>query len=144
MTGNPLIPGPHQTTQQVVRVPYQQEQYQEQQKQTEPVLSRETPKPHDPYWNTRIFSVQHIRDCQEGKQFSWLWTPVSELFTLSQVMFVILPVAAYANSHGSNLGIRGLILLSLSLQLALSGGRKALVWYQDWRFSRIPYRVIHR
>lgn len=139
---NPLLPGPHQLTQQVIRVPYRVEQHQEEQKQDEELLPKEHPKPHDPYWRTRMFSIQHIRDCQEGKQFSWLWTPMTEVFNLAQVMFFILPFAAYFNDRGNYMDLRGLVFMCLSLQMLLAGAKYALRWYHDWRFKHIKYRIV--
>ena len=63
-----------------MRVPYRIERHEEEQAIGE--LSNPNVRwYHDPYWRTRVFSIQHIRDCQEGKQFSWSWTPMSEVFS---------------------------------------------------------------
>lgn len=139
---NPLVPGPHWRTEQTIRVPYRLEQHEEEQKQEEAALPLERPLQHDPYWNRRFWSVQHVNDCITGKTFHWFWSPMSEVFSLAQLMFLILPVAVYMNDRGTNLSFRGLILLAVSTQLLASLSKFLWVWYNNWRFSRTPYRII--
>lgn len=67
---------------------------------------------------------------------------MNEVFNLSQLMFLILPFAAYVNRYQeANIGIRGLILLAIAIQVAASLSKHLWHWYNDWRFKRTHTRL---
>jgi hypothetical protein len=138
---DPIVPAVHWRVKQETNAPYRIEQHEEEQAVGE--LSNPNLRwYHDPLWRTRFLSITHIRECQEGKQFSWFWTPMSEVFNLSQVMFLILPFAAAAKSGGGDISMRGLILTAMSLMMLMSAAKYILRWYHEWRFRHIPYTII--
>ena len=94
---------------------------------------------HDPLWNRRFWSIQHVHDCIEGKTFHWFWSPMAEVFSLSQILFMIGPFAMYLNADG-HLSILQLTLWVLIFKCFIVAAKHALEWYHNWRFIRV-YRL---
>ena len=128
----PLIPGPRQEVQELVRSHIRQEQVEEEQAQ--PDLGQQNARfKHDPLWNRRFWSIQHVHDCIEGKTFHWFWSPMAEIFDLAQIMFMLTPVLMYLKGGGT-LSIRDLILWVLLFKCLIIAARRTLEWYHNWSF----------
>ena len=91
---------------------------------------------HDPLWNRRFWSIQHVHDCIEGKAFHWFWSPMKEVFSLSQIMFMLLPVITYFKS-GGYLSVWQIVWWVLAFKCFIVGARYALEWYHNWRFISV-------
>ncbi len=125
-----------------ILAPYRVEQHQEEQRVAESGPPRERVPVHDPYWNRRFWSIQHVHDCIEGKAFHWFWSPMKEVFDLSQAMFMLTPVAVYMQGRGAHVGIRGLVIMVLSLKVLITACKFILEWFHNYRFRHIKYRVV--
>ena len=91
---------------------------------------------HDPLWDRRFWSIQHVRDCIDGKTFHWFWSPMKEVFELSQIMFMLLPIMAYVKGGGS-ISVWGIVWWILAFKCLVIGARHTIEWYHNWRFISV-------
>lgn len=133
---------PFWRTEVAVKAPYRVEQHE--QEQAGPELTELNARfSHDPYWNRRFFSIQHVHDVIEGKTFHWFWSPMKELFDLSQLVFIMLPVMAYVKTTGGHGSIWTLVFLILALKCALIGFKNSLELVYWWRFEQLRKKHAH-
>jgi len=136
-------PGPK--TEQVIVAPYRVERHEA--KEEEAQLAELNARfKHDPFWRTRFWSVQHVRDVVDGKAHHWFWSPIKGLAESALVAFTIMPVIAVLSKAGYRFNLISLLAIYFGTTLALqaiSALLHALYW---WRFNHIrrKLKVIHR
>lgn len=92
---------------------------------------------HDPFWRSRFWSIQHVHDCIEGKAFHWFWSPMKEVFSLSQIMFMLIPMLAYFHS----LSVWQMVWWVLVFKCITAGAKPTIEWYHNWRFINVWKRA---
>jgi hypothetical protein len=91
---------------------------------------------HDPFWRTRFWSIQHVRDVQEGKTWHWFWTPMKVVFDFAGMAFLMWPVAMYLKTIHAWMGWINLLLMFVAFKFALILAKDLIEWYYWWRFER--------
>jgi hypothetical protein len=92
---------------------------------------------HDPFWREQFWSIQHIRDVQEGKVFHWFWTPIAYLFELSMFAFVLVPFAGFFDLHHAMRTLFYLFAMAVGIKLVVVGLRSFIEWFYWFRFRRL-------
>ena len=97
---------------------------------------------HDPYWRSRFWSIQHIRDVQEGKVWHWFWSPFKSINSLAQVAFIAWPVMFYARDVGVGFVWWKVVLLFAGIELVILAFQNSLEYIYWWRFNRIKRKLV--
>jgi hypothetical protein len=139
---SPIIPGPRKEVREIVPFAIRQEQIEKEQKDDwrPPYIER---MHHDPLWQTRFWSIQHVHDVIEGNTFHWFWSPMKEVFSLSQIMFMLMPFIIYLKS-GGNLSISQIILWVLTFKCLVAAIRYGLEAFHEWHFRHVWKKARNR
>jgi hypothetical protein len=92
---------------------------------------------HDPFWRTRFWSVQHVRDVIEGKAHHWFWSPIKGLTESAAVAFAIMPFLTVLSQAGYRFNIWGILAVYLGLTMLFQLIGQVLHWLYWWRFTHI-------
>lgn len=96
---------------------------------------------HDPFWRTRFWSVQHVRDVVDGKERHWFWSPVKGLWEGAIVAFTLMPVITTATTYGYRFDLIALLAIYFGTTMLLGVIGQVLHWLYWWRFDHIKRRL---
>lgn len=96
---------------------------------------------HDPFWRTRFWSVQHVRDVVDGKAHHWFWSPIKGLAESAAVAFALMPLLTVLSQTGYRFTIWNILAIYFGMTLLFQVIGQVLHWLYWWRFDHIRRRL---